>query len=159
MLRREGRKDEARRTVERAVALSLESGAPFNAPRAHSELAFHLDDPRERRACLDKGEAILRDGAVAHNHIIFYPEAMEIALADEDWPGVERYARALQDFTRHEPLPRCDFYIARARALVRHRRGERGPEIRAELERLCAQARESDFLIALPELEAALADA
>jgi tetratricopeptide (TPR) repeat protein len=159
ILRHEGRKEEARRTAERAVALSLESGAAFNAPRALSELAFNLDDPAERRACLDRGEAYLRDGAVAHNHFTFYPDALEICLEDEDLTAVERYAQALEDFTRQEPLVRCDFYIARARALVRHRRGERGPEIRDELERLCTQARECAFLIALPKLEAALADA
>ena len=83
---------------------------------------------------------------------------MEACLQIEDWDAVERYAAALEDYTRPEPLPRSDFFIARGRALAAHGRGQRDSEMLGELERLSAEAGRVGFAIALPELESALAE-
>ena len=124
-----------------------------------SELALNTEDDEERQRHLDEGEALLRSGAVAHNHVFFYRNAMDACLESEDWGGVERYGQTLWDFTRQEPLPICDFYIARGRSLAAHGRGERSQSHAAELRRLCEQAQEAGLMLALPELQAALADA
>ncbi len=118
ILRREGQREEALETAERAVAISLDSGAGFNGPWAMSELALNTEDDEERQRHLDEGAALLRSGAVAHNHVFFYRNAMDACLESEDWSGVERYGQTLWDFTRQEPLPICDFFIVRGRVRV-----------------------------------------
>ncbi len=159
ILRREGQRDEAQETAQRAVAVSLDSGPGFNGPWALSELALNTEDDDARRRLLDEGEAILQSGAVAHNHVFFYRNAMDSCLATCDWAGVERYAQTLWNFTRQEPLPICDFFIARGRALTAHGRGERSKAHAADLRRLCEEAQEAGLMLALPELQAALAEA
>ena len=159
ILRREGQREEALETAERAVAISLDSGAGFNGPWAMSELALNTEDDEARQRHLDEGEALLRSGAVAHNHVFFYRNAMDACLGSENWGGVERYGQTLWDFTRQEPLPICDFYIARGRSLAGHGRGERSQAHAAELRRLCGEAEEAGLMLALPELQAALAEA
>jgi hypothetical protein len=53
---------------------------------------------------LAEAEAIIAAGCVSHNQLRFYPDAMDVSL-ELDLDEVERYAAALEDFTRPEPLP------------------------------------------------------
>ncbi len=63
---------------------------------------------------------------------------------------------ALGDYTRSEPLPWCDFFIARGRALAAFGQGRCDPEILAELRRLREEAERNGFTTALAALDAAL---
>jgi hypothetical protein len=84
---------------------------------------------------------------------------MEASLIAGDWDGVERYAAALEAYTRPEPLPWANLRIARGRALARHGRGERGELALRELRRLREEAERVGWKSALPALERALAPA
>ena len=77
----------------------------------------------------------------------------------EDAGAPRAYLAAAQDYTRPEPLPWCDFFIARGRALAVFGRGERNPEILAELQRLRDEAERVGLKTALPALDEALAKA
>lgn len=75
----------------------------------------------------------MSQGSVAHNHLQFYVDAINVMVSEGDWEQAERYAAALEDFTRPEPLPWSEFFIARSRALaawglgrVYHRRSDAG---------------------------------
>jgi hypothetical protein len=81
---------------------------------------------------------------------------MEARLKPGDWHEVERYAAALEDFTRPEPLPWSDFFIARARVLAAYGRGKRDDATMQELTRLRDEAVRVGFIKALPALEKAL---
>ena len=74
-----------------------------------------------------------------------------------EWDEVDRYAQALEDYTRPEPLPRSDFFIARGRALAAHGRGNRDHAIMAELQHLHDEAESIGLKFVLPALETALA--
>ena len=78
-------------------------------------------------------------------------------LADHD--EAERYAAALEGFTRPEPLPWADFFVARGRALAAFGRGRRDPTLGRELARLRREGERLGLKVALPAIEAALADA
>jgi hypothetical protein len=82
---------------------------------------------------------------------------MDAYLETNEWEEVERYALALEEFTRPESLPWCEFFIARGRTLAAYGRGHREDSIIEELRRLHAQAESVGLRRALPALEVALA--
>ena len=82
---------------------------------------------------------------------------MEACLRAGEWDEVNRFALALEDYTKDEPMPRCEFYIAWGRALAAHGRGNRDQASMAELQGLHDQAREIGLALSLPALETALA--
>ncbi len=143
--------------VKQAMEISRDTGTSFSGPRILGFLGLTADDPAERRQALEEGERLLGAGAVGHNHFWFYRFAMEACLEAGEWDEVERYAAALEDYTRPEPLPWSDFFIARGRALAAFGRGERDVETMQRITRLADEARRIGFKTALPALERALA--
>lgn len=84
---------------------------------------------------------------------------IDVCLRLGDVPGARRYAAALEAYTRDEPLPWCDAVIAviaRGRALARGLEGERGEDVRGEIERALQLAQDMQFLALLPASEEAL---
>ncbi len=152
----EGRRSEALELLEQAHQISRDTGLAFTGPRVLGNIALVTEDSEKRRRALKEGEAILRSGAISHKYFWFYRDAIEVSLNIGDWESVERYAAALEDYTRPEPLPWCDFFIARGRALAAFGRGRRGAETLAELRRLREQAERNGFMTVLPALDAAL---
>ncbi len=122
-------------------------------------LARAVSDPSEREAALSEGEALMAKGCVSHNYFEFYEEGMELMLELGDWDRLERYARALEDYTKEEPLPRSDFFIARARALVAFRAGDRSQGLRTKIEALRDQAQRCELNAACGALDEAMAAA
>jgi hypothetical protein len=156
LLGAQGRRREAVERLGQAVAISRETGIGFMGPWVLGQLAATTGDPGVRRQALEEGERILRAGAVSHSHIWFYQLAMEAALGAGAWAEVDRYAAALEDYTRAEPLPLSDFFISCGRALAACRRGRRAAALTAVLERLRHDADRFGLRIALPALETAL---
>jgi class 3 adenylate cyclase/tetratricopeptide (TPR) repeat protein len=156
ILRGEGCRGEALDVLHRALAISRETGISFVGPWLLGHLAVTTEDPAERRAALAEGEEVLGKGAVSHNHLWFYCYAMQAALAAGEYDAAEHYAAALEEYTRPEPFPWAEFFIAYGRALARHGRGWRDPATLRELRRLDREARRVGLRIALPALERAL---
>jgi class 3 adenylate cyclase/tetratricopeptide (TPR) repeat protein len=156
--RQEGNRREATDLLRQALAISRDTAFGYVGPGILGTLALATDDPDERRAALAEGEAALGAGAVSHNHLFFYRDAMAASLALGDWDSAERYAAALEDYTRPEPLPWAQFYIARGRAVAAHGRGRRDPGLTAELACLRDEGQRLGLRIALPQIQAALAD-
>jgi class 3 adenylate cyclase/tetratricopeptide (TPR) repeat protein len=153
----EGRRDEALVLLEEALAISRETGIRFHGPNVLGALATAAADPDRRRRALAEGEQVIAAGCVAHNPLRFYPDAIEVALDLGEWDEAERYAAALEDVTRLEPLPWSDFFIARGRALAALGRDGVAESAKPELARLQAEARRLDYRMALPAIERALA--
>ena len=153
----EGRRDEALELLQEALAISRETGIRFHGPNVLGGLARAAADPDQRRRALAEGEAIIRQGCVAHNQLRFYPDAIETALDLADWEEALRYGDALEAFTRPEPLPWSDFFIVRGRVLVAIGRGRQDDSTRLELEHLRDEARRLELLTALPALDEVLA--
>jgi tetratricopeptide (TPR) repeat protein len=150
----EGRRLEAIQPLEEALDLSRRTGNGFHGPQILSALASALDGPEERRLALAEGEAVIRAGCVGHNPLRFYPDAMQVALDLADCEEVERYATALEDYTRAEPLPWSDFFIARGRALAAVRNAPPSEALAAEVHRLQAEGERLGLTIALQAIKA-----
>lgn len=155
----EGNYLEACKLTKEAMSIlrKTESGMTFHGPSVLGLLAFATEDAEQRRAALGKAESMLGEGSVGHNHLDFYEDAMETSLRVAEWDEVDRYAQALEDYTRPEPLPRSDFFIARGRALAAHGRGNRDRVTMAELQHLLDEAESIGLKFVLPALETALA--
>jgi class 3 adenylate cyclase/tetratricopeptide (TPR) repeat protein len=157
--RQAGRRAEALTKAQEAVEISRETSPAFLGPFALGALALASEDPTARHASLDEGEALLRAGAVSHNHLLFPRDAIEVYLDAGDWERADRCATELEQYTRSETLPFADFYIALGRALAACRRGQSDTvELAPELNRLCDVGERLGILVALPGIKAAISD-
>ena len=154
-----GDRDRARKLTQKGIAIlrESESGMTFGGPIALGILALSAENERQCHQALAEAEALLDAGSVGHNYLNFYEDAMEACLQIGAWDEVERYAQALQDYTRSQPLPRSDYFIARGRTLAAHGRGGRDAETLAQLQRLFEAAANSGFNLSQRALAAALA--
>ena len=147
------------RIAIRAVAMARrEKNLGTAGPACLGILALATDDPAVRRDALAEAEALLARPSYGHNYLWFYHDAIETTLAEGVWTEALRYAAALEDYTRAEPLPWAEFYVARGRALAAWGHGAHDPATAETLRRLCDQARSFGLAFALPALERTLAD-
>ncbi|MFQ5973891.1 MAG: tetratricopeptide repeat protein, partial [Alphaproteobacteria bacterium] len=142
--------------MEEALDVSHRTGFGFLGPWVLSTLALVSDDRARQTKALEEGEEALAGDCVGHNYYAFYQDAMEIAARNSDWNEVDRYADALDDYARTEPLPLSDFLVARGRALARHGRGD--AESLSELQRLEDDARSAGLIRMARDLERVLAE-
>ena len=152
----QGKHADALKLVEQALEICRETGMNYIGPAILAFLALITDDSDTRQRALDEGENLLRQGCVSHNYFWFYRDAMEVCLNTRDWDAMERYAAALEEYTRPEPLPWSDFFIARGRALSAFGQGQRAEELVAELRDLRSQAQRTGLKLAQRALEDAL---
>jgi class 3 adenylate cyclase/tetratricopeptide (TPR) repeat protein len=153
----EGHRADALVEANKALALSRLAGLTFVGPMILAVIARLCDDQGPARAALAEGESVLAAGAVSHNYFWFLRDAIDVAMAFEDWPLVERYTAALETYTAAERLAWADMIIARGRALAAYGAGRKDREIAAEISRLRSEAIRLDCLQAVPALERALA--
>ena len=114
----EGGQQLAVENLRKAEEVAQRTSLAFHGPMIYGALAFVLDRPDDLGAALAQAELIIGQGCVSHNQLWFYPDAIDVALDLFDFDAAERYVSALEDFTRAEPLPWSDFFVARGRALI-----------------------------------------
>jgi hypothetical protein len=147
---------EARDLIEQGVSLCRETGMSYIGPTALACQARMARSPQLAKGALDEGEAVLRKGCVSHNYLWFYRDAIEASLDIGDWDEAQRYAAALEDYTRPEPVPWADFFIARGRALAACGRGRQDALTYATLRDLSQEANRLGTRLAVPRIEQAL---
>lgn len=148
-----GRHKRAETYATQAVELCHEQGNQVFGAIALVILAQVTANSTTCEDALVQAEEILDKNAWSHNHLIFYRDAMEVALQIEDYDRVERYAQALELYTCDEPLAWSQFFVGRARALSRHSRGE---QVDGDLASLLVQARKFGLHAAAIALNEAL---
>jgi len=153
--------DLARARAQAQLAIEIlehtDSGMAFYGAMSQVILARATEDPNQCREILARGEEQLSGFSIAHNFLGFYENAIEVSLRIADWDAVDRFAKALEDFSSAEPLPHCTYLVARGRALAVHGRGNRNPEAMAELQGLRDEAVRIGRSSSLKILETALA--
>ena len=143
--------------LRRAYAICQETGVTFAGPWVLGMLASLTDNPETREWALREGQRVLSEQiCVSHNYIYFYRYAMDASISARLWTEAERYALELEEYTRPEPLPVCDFFIARARALSDLERRQRDGVLVVELRRLADEAKRMGLNSDLPAIREAL---
>ena len=154
----EGDRAGALELLEVALAETREGGGMnFIGPWLLGTIALATDDPDRRSAAVAEGEQLLECDCVGHNHYRFHQAVIEAALSAHDWDEVCRHIKALETYTRPEPVPWVDFYIRRARALASFGQGFGDKAAIHELAALRDEARHLGLLSATGLVEQALA--
>ena len=153
----DGRRSEAAALLREALAICREVGTQFSAPKALGALSRAVEDDAERVRLLADGAGLLSRGAVGHNHLWFYRDAIEAMLSTGDAAGTLSYAAALDYYTRAEPLPWADLFAARGRALAAALQGRPDETLRLSLERVRDALADAGFRSFLPAVVEALA--
>ena len=81
----------ARRLLDESWTMCEEIGTRFAGPIVLGMMARVAADDAGRRAAISRGEAMLDDGAMAHNHFWFRRDAIDASLAAGDFDAAERY--------------------------------------------------------------------
>ena len=137
-----GQRKEAADMLQEALAICREVGTQFCGPKVASALARAVEDSKTRAAVLTEGQEMLSRGAVGHNHLWFYRDAIEALLCAGDGAGALSYVSALEDYTRAEPLPWSDLFAKRGRILAEALQGTsencraKLADVRSSLERV-----------------------
>jgi hypothetical protein len=152
-----GRRAEAAEILREALAICREAGTQFCGPKAASALSRAVGHPEERASLLADGKEMLEQGSVGHNHLWFYRDAIEALLSAGDGEGALEFVRALENYTRAEPLPWSGLFATRGRLLACVLRGSINEDMRDELVRLRTAFHEARVTAFLPPIEAALA--
>ena len=87
-----GNRAQARKELEQALALARQTGLGYFGAVAEGRLARVADSAEARAAHLAEGEAPRRKTGLAHNHLLFYRDAIEASLAARDWPRALHHA-------------------------------------------------------------------
>ena len=151
-----GRHAVAVTTIEECLEICRNTGLKLWGPWVLGVLALVTDDADRREQALREGEVIIQSGCVGHCCLWFYRHAMEASLQQADWDQADRFAAALEIYTKPEPLPWADLFIARGRALAAFGRGERHDAVFDALNHVRDEAARVGLEIALPALDAAL---
>jgi class 3 adenylate cyclase/tetratricopeptide (TPR) repeat protein len=112
------RHDEAEAAVREAMEIAEETGPGFCGAIVCGIAACVERDPERQRTALARGEELLRQTGLSHNHIWFRLFAIDWGLTHKDWAEVERQIGRLSQYTAAEPLPFVDLLIERARAYM-----------------------------------------
>ncbi|MFQ5567508.1 MAG: hypothetical protein ACE5EU_14230, partial [Paracoccaceae bacterium] len=153
----EGRRADAVKKARTGLAITreIDTGMRFMGPTLLGLLMLTTDDATERERAEDEAEALLARGSVSHNHCYFRRFAIEACLIAGDYDRAEHHARTLEDYRAEEGLRLIEFTIARGLALARAGRGDRDPELAAEIDHLIAEGEQMHQMIYLSELRRA----
>jgi class 3 adenylate cyclase/tetratricopeptide (TPR) repeat protein len=134
--------EEATSMARQAMDIAEGSGLGFCGAMICGILALVEPEPARQQAAIARGEGLLRESGLSHNHIWFRVFVIERGLASRDWPLAERQIGDLAQYTAAEPLPLIEQMIKRARVLVRLGRDPADAASAGELRRLTKEAAE-----------------
>src|SRR5262249_45158573 len=113
-----GSRLDARSDIEQSLSIARKTGMAYTGAIVLGIAALIADEANLRRVLLAEADCLLAVGAVSHNHLLFPKDAIEVCLDMGDWERTNQYAAQLEAYTRHEPLPLMQFFIARGRVLA-----------------------------------------
>ena len=155
----EGSREVARAHLEESLALARQTGMGFFGPCILSGIAATVDIHAQSRKALDEGEALLRTPCISHCHLFFYRNAIDLNLRWHDWDEALRYAAALENYVRGEPLPWATLMIERARGLAASGAGKYSDALRHDLQRIRTEIERIGMRSALADIDLALSTA
>ena len=140
-----GEHEKAIEILEEGIQISRQVGMSFVGPRLLGTLSICSKKREVQRSALEEGSKILRSGCHAHNQLWFLRDAIESALISDERELAVEYSDWLEKITEREPLPWSNYFIGRARAIVRHRQDPKDRAGITSLTQLTKLAKEVGF--------------
>ena len=140
-----GEHEKAIEILEEGIQISRQVGMSFVGPRLLGTLSICSKKREVQRSALEEGSKILRSGCHAHNQLWFLRDAIESALISDERELAVEYSDWLEKITETEPLPWSNYFIGRARAIVRHRQDPKDRAGITSLTQLTKLAKEVGF--------------
>ena len=154
----QGRQLEAENAAKQALAAARKSGITFYGGATLGTLALITREPKIRNQALQEGHELLGGGCHVTNYLEFRRDAAEIAIECGDWSEALKQIKAWEfDFADEFP-PYAEFWSSWIKALVKFGKGERDQQLFDELNRLKDVANSGGVKVALPRIDAALAE-
>ena len=152
----DGNEQRAVESFQKAVDISRQTSFNFAGPRMLGQMAPIVSDFGFGRGLIDEALGALNDGALGHNHMLAYPEAIDFALHWEQWEDAEQYIHKLEQFGADDQLTWSRYYGERGRALLALGRGEVDERTEHTLSRLLATATSLGWELEIQALRPAL---
>ena len=149
-----GKREEAHDHLREAWAMSAQTGHGFAGAIVQGAMAVIADSDSQRKEALAAGEAMLNWDSLGHCHMWFTLDAIQCSLQSGAWDEAERFAAALEEHTRAEPLAWTDFQVAVGRALASAGRGNADRDTLDSCRKRAIELKDATFV---PALDAALA--
>lgn len=143
----QNRLEEASELLDQAMRRAEETGMGFCGPLICGVQALICGPNDAGREWVARGEALLPQGMLVHNHVFFRRTAIDWAIDAGDWTMVERLAQALSEYAAAEDNEYAEFFVNRARALAALAGDPQDRQASETMERLAARARAVDLRI------------
>lgn len=108
---RRGDVDGALKLLAEALEIAEETGESFTAPWILGAIANISNDDKVSGDALAKGQRILDEGSLAHCHLWFYRDALDLYQRAGDIEGVLDTERRIKVFTQRESVPWMQFFV------------------------------------------------
>jgi len=154
----QGQQDEAEITAKQAVEVARERGARFYCGVAQGTLALISQEPETKDQALQDGNAFLSGPCHITDLFYFRRDAAEIALDAGDWSEALAQVNTWKTDFAVEMPPFGLFWSSWIKALVNFGKGQRDRQLTDEFNRLKEVANGGGVKIAIPRIDAALAE-
>jgi DNA-binding SARP family transcriptional activator len=131
--------------LQQASSLALEVAGKYCAAWCLAVQALYLPNAERARALLAKGEALLAEGTVCHNHLEFRRIAIEFALRHGDFREARRNTAALSDYSKDEPFAWSNLIVRRGEYLADRAEDPSREDLAARRECLLRDIEAADF--------------
>jgi tetratricopeptide (TPR) repeat protein len=108
----------ARKELSAALEILGERSMIFAGPRVLAHAAMTSECANEAVALIDRALLELSNGALAHNHLTAYRDAIDVALRWGLWDRAEDHIDAFEQFRSQEALDWREYFVKRGRALL-----------------------------------------
>ncbi len=151
-----GRSEQGLPYLMAAWELVRDDDMAYAGPIVLGYRAQATDDDTRRSEDLALAERALQGDSLSHNHFQFRYSALEIAIDARDPSAVKHHAKALEAYTRDEPLPWSELVANAARALVASSSDAAPCQRERRLEMLAAEAHAAGLMPLARRLRAAI---
>lgn len=146
----------------RALAFAQQAADRGEASRAfiggwtQGILALVADSPVLMRRALEDGDELCTSGMNGEAVLHFLHYAIMTCSKNKMWDQLGHYVQMLEDFTKDDPLPWADFYVAYGRALAKAAQSDQSDEVAVELKKILEKAICMGYTGSVAEIRASL---
>ena len=128
----------------------------FIGPWIISCCALLTENSEKADALLKTGSELLKENCIGHNYYRFYVNAIESVLLRQNFSAANNFINDFASYTQIEPAPWSDYYLQRAKLIVRAMQGDCSAELNGELKAIKAEGEQANLMHSIILVTAAI---